>query len=308
MGMFDFIGDIFGGVADAVGSIVDPFSSVFKSIGGIAAPAVSYLNAQSGAGTSAASIEAQIQGQRETNKINQEEAQKNRDFQERLSGSAHQREIADLTKAGLNPILSATRLPGASTPAGNMAVAQNPYSGTADTTISAQKLNSIERNRLYLDTINTLADITKKGSETKLNEQNVIKSQMEGLLADTASSLNQQRTFTEIAQQHNLLASTGEKDANKDLLTQKAYSEMINQMVLKASALEKQSNIDLNSAIAGERRAQTGLHQYSLDTNVPVPIKSVTNSANALSGSVGNIFDSIGSGIDIFNPFKYRRK
>lgn len=46
------------------------------------------------------------------------EAQKLRDWQERMSSSQYQRAVADLKKAGINPILAAQYLNGASTPSG----------------------------------------------------------------------------------------------------------------------------------------------------------------------------------------------
>lgn len=79
--------------------------------------------------------------------FNSAEAQKQRDWQEMMSNTAHQREVEDLKSSGLNPILSSGGS-GSSTPTGSSASsnagspAGNIFSGIASVLSSAASLTN----------------------------------------------------------------------------------------------------------------------------------------------------------------------
>lgn len=130
------------------------------------------------ASAAAAANKASIQMQRETNWANAMMAQRQMDFQEEMSNTSYQRAVADLRRAGLNPILAALNS-GASTPPGAMANMQAakviPEDGSQHimhgTNIFANALQNVGGNALKsmqtaAETLKTLEEVglTKKQS------------------------------------------------------------------------------------------------------------------------------------------------
>lgn len=63
------------------------------------------------------------------------------DFQERMSSTAHQRQISDLRKAGINPMLSG-KFGGSSSPGGAMPQIQDTLTPAVNTALSTQQTNA----------------------------------------------------------------------------------------------------------------------------------------------------------------------
>ncbi len=91
-------------------------------------------------------------GQRDANRENIEQAETDREFQERMSSTAHQREVADLRAAGLNPILS-SKYGGSSTPGGSTARVESTrkdYGKLAQRTINTASSVPVQKGQAAL--------------------------------------------------------------------------------------------------------------------------------------------------------------
>lgn len=221
MGLF---GDIFGSVGSWLGPVGDVVGGVF------------------------------------TNSANASQASDNRAWQERMSGTAHQREVADLKAAGLNPILSAGGA-GAATGSGAQATMINPAGDLAGSINSTRRIDEVEKLAVAL-----------KGKEVE-SQVDLNASSSHNQEAQAANAAALQVLNTEQAAQTRI--NSANAILSRDNIIKQGH-------VLDAQAADALSHATLNSAMATSVTADKVLKD--IDIEATKDTKEMLKGAEAVGG------------------------